>query len=121
MADLKTEFLRGARRGIPIIVATVPFGLLFGALSVAHGLSVGHTVLMSAAIFAGASQLVGIELFGQHIAPWLIIFSIFAINFRHVLYSAAIGRRIKAFPSWQKAVAFFLLTDPQYRGGRAGR
>ena len=53
---------------------------------------------MSATVFGGASQMVGIELFGQKIAPWLIVLSIFAVNFRHVLYSAAVGRRIAHWP-----------------------
>ena len=51
--------------------------------------------------------MVGIELFGQNIAPWLIVLSIFAVNFRHVLYSAAIGRRIGHWPAAQQAIAFF--------------
>ena len=40
--------------------------------------------------------------------------SIFAVNFRHVLYSAAIGRRITHWPAAQQAIAYFFLTDPQY-------
>lgn len=125
MTDLKTEFLRGVRRSIPIVVAMVPFGLLFGTLSVANGLTVGQTVLMSATIVAGASQFVGIQLFHEKVAVGIIILSIFAINFRHVLYSAAAGRRIRHFPLWQKVIAFFLLTDPQFaeteQAGEAGR
>jgi predicted branched-subunit amino acid permease len=54
-----------------------------------NGLSAGEAVLMSATVYAGASQMVGIELFGSDVAPWLIVFSVFAVNFRHVLYSAA--------------------------------
>ena len=33
--------------------------------------------LMSAAVYGGVSQMVGIELFGQHVAPWLTVLSIF--------------------------------------------
>ena len=40
--------------------------------------------------------MVGIELFGQKVAPWLIVLSIFAVNFRHVLYSAAFGTAHRA-------------------------
>jgi predicted branched-subunit amino acid permease len=58
--------------------------------------------------------MVGIELFGQHVAPWLIVLSIFAVNFRHVLYSAAIGRHLAHWPLLQQALAYFILTDPQY-------
>ncbi len=96
------------------MVASAPFGLLFGALAVDNGFSVFEAVLMSATIFGGASQMVGIELFGQKIPAWLIVFSIFAVNFRHVLYSAAVGRRIGHFKPLQSALSYFLLTDPQY-------
>jgi branched chain amino acid efflux pump len=108
------DFMSGARASVPIIIAVLPFGLLFGALAIDNGLSTFETVLMSAAVFGGASQMVGIELFGQKVAPWLIVLSIFAVNFRHVLYSAAFGRRIAAWPPLSKAVGFFLLTDPQF-------
>jgi len=119
-------FLSGARLAIPVIVSMGPFAALFGALAVKNGLSAGETVLMSVLLYAGASQMVGIELFGQAIAPWLIVFSIFAVNFRHVLYSAAVGRYFNHFTTPQKALAFFFLVDPQYaeterRGERGER
>lgn len=108
------EFAGGLRTAIPIVVAIAPFGLLFGALAVDQGLHVRQAVLMSATMYAGASQLVGLELFGQQVAPWLIVLSVFAVNFRHVLYSAALGRRIGGFGPAQKAAAFALLVDAQY-------
>ncbi|PWL16994.1 branched-chain amino acid ABC transporter permease [Falsochrobactrum shanghaiense] len=113
-ASSYAEFLTGAKRALPIVVASTPFGLLFGAIAVDSGLSVGEAVFMSATIYAGASQLVGLDLFSQNIAPWMIVLSIVAVNFRHVLYSAAVGRRIRHFTLLQKAVAFFVLIDPQY-------
>ena len=126
--DMKTEFWQGFRHILPVALTPLPFAALFGTLAVENGLGVGEAVLMSATVFAGASQMVGIELFGQHIAPWMIVLSIFAVNFRHVLYSAAIGRHTRHWTLWQKAVGFFFLTDPQYAeterkaasGGRVG-
>ena len=109
-----SEFLDGARHGMPVVLASLPFGLLFGALAVQNGFTVFDAVLMSATVFAGASQMVGLELFGQTIAPWLIVLSIFAVNFRHVLYSASIGRRMPRWSPFQRAFGFFFLTDPQY-------
>jgi predicted branched-subunit amino acid permease len=109
-----SEFWLGVKAGLPVVLAAAPFGLLFGALAVENGLSVLEATLMSAAVFGGASQMVGIELFGQNVAPWLIVLSIFAVNFRHVLYSAAIGRRIGHWPVAKQAIAYFFLTDPQY-------
>jgi 4-azaleucine resistance transporter AzlC len=119
MSPTRLEFFQGVRASLPIVAAAAPFGMLFGALAVDNGLTVGEAVLMSAIVFAGASQMVGLEMFGAKIAPWIIILSVFAVNFRHVLYSAALGRRIGLFADWQKAIAFFFLTDPQYAASEA--
>jgi len=126
ISDSRTasDFWAGVRVGFPVFVASAPFAILFGVFAVDNGFSVGETILMSAAVYGGASQMVGIELFGQKIAPWLVVLSIFAVNFRHVLYSATLGRRVSHWPLLQQAVGFFLLTDPQYaeaeRKGEAG-
>lgn len=111
---MNRDFLRGLQRSVPIIISAMPFALLFGALAIDNGLSVGQAVLMSATIFAGASQMVGIELFGHNAAPWVIAFSIFVVNLRHLLYSATSGRRMRAFTPVQRAIAFFFMTDPHF-------
>jgi predicted branched-subunit amino acid permease len=112
--NTRREMIEGVLAATPAMIAAAPFGLLFGALAVDNGLSVFDVVLMSAAIFGGASQMVGIDLFGDKIAPWLIVLSIFAVNFRHVLYSAVIGRHTKPWAAWQRFVGFFFLIDPQF-------
>lgn len=112
--SLANEFARGMRKSPPIVLSSAPFGLLFGALAIDNGFSVGEAVLMSATVYAGASQLVGLDLFGQKVAPWLIVLSIFAVNFRHVLYSAAVGRRVLHWLPTQRVFGFFFLVDPQY-------
>ncbi|MEM5495314.1 AzlC family ABC transporter permease [Hoeflea sp. AS16] len=119
MSKTRPEFFQGVRDSLPIVAAAAPFGMLFGALAVDNGLTVGEAVLMSTLVFAGASQMVGLEMFGAHIAPWIIILSVFAVNFRHVLYSAALGRRTGLFAGWQRMIAFFFLTDPQYAASEA--
>ena len=110
----KEEIRDAARRGFAIVISAAPFGVLFGAVAVDNGLTMAEAVLMSATLYAGASQLVGVELFNHHVAPWLVVLSIFAVNFRHVLYSAAIAPHIRHFSLRQKAVGFFLLIDPQF-------
>ena len=64
-SERRGEFRLGVKAGLPVVIAAAPFGVLFGALAVDNGLSVFEATLMSAAIFGGASQMVGIELFGQ--------------------------------------------------------
>lgn len=115
----RAQFLHGAVRGLSIAVAMVPVAVLFGALARQSGLTFGETVLMSGLVYGGASQLVGIELFGQNVPAWLVVFSIFAVNFRHVLYSAALGRRVPHWTGPQRAIGFFFLTDPQFAESEA--
>jgi predicted branched-subunit amino acid permease len=111
---MMSDFVSGVRRALPVVLSALPFGLLFGALAVDNGLSTGQAVLMSATVFAGASQMVGLELFGTDASALLIAASIFVVNLRHLLYSATLGRRMAGFTTGQKAVSFFLLTDPQF-------
>jgi len=121
----RSRFIEGLKGGVIIALSSAPFAALFGAVAVDNGLSVAEAGLMSATVYAGASQLVGIELFGHNVAPWLIVLSVFAVNFRHILYSAALARFIAHFTPVQKFFTFFLLTDPQFaegvRRGESGR
>lgn len=110
----KEEIRDAFRRGISVAIAASPFAVLFGAVAIDNGLTVAEATLMSATLYAGASQLVGVELFNHNVAPWLVVLSIFAVNFRHVLYSAAIAPHIRHLTFWQKATSLFLLTDPQF-------
>jgi len=109
-----SDFNSGLRASVPVMIAVFPFSILYGALAAQNGLSVVDATLMSALIFGGASQMVGIDLFGHKIAPWLIVLSIFAVNFRHVLYSATFGRRIRHWSGPRKALGFFFLTDVHF-------
>lgn len=107
-------FWQGAKVGLVVAVSTTPFGLLFGAVAVDGGMTPFEAILMSAIIFGGASQLVGVQLFGSHVPAWLIILSVFAVNFRHILYSAALAPHMRHFGFIAKAGTFFFLTDPQF-------
>lgn len=107
-------FQTGLKRGLPVTLSILPFGALFGAVAIDNGLTVAEAILMSGAMYAGASQLVGIELFNQNLPAWLVILSIFAVNFRHVLYSAAMVRIVPEWSLGRKAIGFFFMVDPQF-------
>ncbi len=107
-------FQSGIRLGLPVALAVFPFGALFGAVAIDNGLTIYEATLMSGVIYAGASQLVGIELFNQNLPAWLVVLSIFAVNFRHILYSAAMVRIVPEWSFAKKAFGFFFLVDPQF-------
>jgi len=114
-AGVKRDDISSALQDVlPVLPAVIPFGALFGALAIDAGLTPVYALVASATIFAGASQYVMIDMLGKSLPAWSIVMAVFAVNFRHILYSAAIGRRLTAFARWQRALGFFLLVDPQY-------
>lgn len=108
-------FWREARHGMmaifPICVAAIPIGLVWGALAVERGLSKYEIGLMSATVFAGASQFVVIGLWASPLPVIAIIFATFMINLRHIMMSASLGRNMQNFTAAQRLVAFYGLTD----------
>ena len=113
-AENRGEALSGALAALPILPAVVPFGMLYGALAIAEGFTPVETMMATAMIFAGASQYLMLEMLGQHVGAVAIVLAVLAVNFRHILYSAALGRRMGSFERWQKAVAFALMVDPAF-------
>ena len=91
------EFLAGTRAIFPLIVAVLPIGLVFGAVSATKGLSALETTLMSALAFAGGSQVVAMDIW-THPASWIGVgFAALLVNIRHVLMSASIGTKMQSF------------------------
>ncbi|MCB1385065.1 MAG: AzlC family ABC transporter permease [Nitratireductor sp.] len=113
-ADAGFEVRKGVREFVLVAFPVAMFGVMFGAASSAAGYSVGVTVWSSAAIFAGASQFVFLDVYRQGIPVWSVALAVFAVNFRHILYSAALARKIAHFSFVQKTAALFLLTDLQF-------
>lgn len=108
------EVREAIRDSVPVIAAILPFGALFGALATDAGLTLLQAMGFSAAIYAGASQLVILQLVALGTPLWSILVAVAAINFRHVLYSASIGRHLTRFRAGEKAAAFYLLVDPVF-------
>ena len=114
-----SEVRAGLRQVLPVLVAVLPFGMVYGAIAVDAGLTVWQAVGFSITVYGGASQFVAIEMIGLGSPVLVVALSVFALNFRHVLYSASIGRRMGLFSPVQKALAFFLLTDPTFASAEA--
>lgn len=112
--DTSGQIADGLKKGFVVALSSAPFGILFGAIAVDNGFSLAEAALMSALVYGGASQLVGIELFGHHVAAWVIVLSVLAVNFRHILYSAALATVLGRFPPVRRWLSFFLLVDPQF-------
>jgi 4-azaleucine resistance transporter AzlC len=105
------QFRSGALAIAPLALAATPFGLIFGAEALRHGLTPAEAVFMSATVFAGSAQFMAVGLW-QHPAPWLgLAFAALLVNLRHVLMSASLVHKMRRFRPWQRWSAAFVLAD----------
>jgi 4-azaleucine resistance transporter AzlC len=110
----RREFLGGVRDEAPILLGVAPFGVIFGALAIAAGLSPAASQAMSSVIFAGSAQFVAAQLFAGSASGFVIVTVVFIVNLRHALYSASVAPHMKHLgPVW-KGVLAYLLTDEAY-------
>lgn len=112
--NLRSELKDGMRDTIPVIIAAAPFAAVYGAAATAKGMSFFEIVLMSATVYAGASQFVAVDLLATPLPFWTIVLSVFAVNFRHILYSASLARKMPLFSPIQKLIALAFMVDPQW-------
>lgn len=108
------EWRQGMAEVVPVVLAVLPFGVVFGALARDAGLTLWEAMGLSASVYAGASQLVILQLVAAGTPLWSVLLAVVAVNFRHVLYSASIGRHLQRFDTKEKALAFYLLVDPVF-------
>jgi 4-azaleucine resistance transporter AzlC len=113
-ADTRAELLAGVRAELPVAVGVIPFGMIFGVLGVAAGLPPALAQAMSAVIFAGSAQFIGVQLIGAGAPAAVLLLTTFIVNLRHLLYSASMAPHLRHLsPLWRWLLAY-LLTDEAY-------
>jgi 4-azaleucine resistance transporter AzlC len=106
------EFLAGVRVQLPILLGVAPFGMIFGVLAIAVGMPPLEAQSFSLFVFAGSSQFVAAGLIGDGAGPLIIVLTIFVVNLRHALYSAAMAPRWRRLPlRWRLALAWVLVDE----------
>lgn len=108
------EFWSGVRQELPLIVGVAPFGLVYGVLGVASGLTELQTILLSSILFAGASQVVFVQLLANGTPSPVVATSVSVVNLRHSLYSASVASYLRKLPRKWRVLLAYLLTDEAY-------
>ncbi|MBS4171982.1 AzlC family ABC transporter permease [Bacillus sp. FJAT-49736] len=109
-----SEFKRGVQSGLSIAIGYFPIALAFGLLSKTTGLTLFETVLMSLAVFAGASQYMSLSLFASGAGAFVIIFTTFVVNIRHFLMSASLNEKVEKENPIIKSLYAFGITDETF-------
>ncbi|MEE4011047.1 AzlC family ABC transporter permease [Roseibium sp. FZY0029] len=106
--------VRGATICIPVMPGIIAVGLVFGTVAAQKGLTFLETILLNSLVFAGASQFVAMEVYGDPLTLGLVVAMIgvtAAVNMRMVLIGASLRPWLGQVPAWQTYPALFLLTD----------
>jgi predicted branched-subunit amino acid permease len=102
----RRESAAAVRASVSVALAVAAYGLSFGALSVAAGLDVWQTCVLSLLMFSGGSQfaLVGVLASGGTAAGPAAIASAALLGMRNSLYSMRMGPIIGG-PWWRRLLA----------------
>lgn len=108
------ELSAGIRSELPIALGVIPFGLIYGVLAMAAGLTPAQGQAMSALVFAGSAQFIGVQLMGLGTPLSVLWLTTFVVNVRHLLYATSLGSDMRHLSRrWQFLLAY-LLTDEAY-------
>ncbi|MCB8920135.1 MAG: AzlC family ABC transporter permease [Ardenticatenaceae bacterium] len=99
---------------MPIALGVIPFGLIYGVLALAAGLPPAVAQAMSAIVFAGSAQFIGVQLIGAGAAIPVLWLTTFVVNLRHLLYSASIAPHTQHLPPRWRWLLAYLLTDEAF-------
>lgn len=108
---LRPAFVAGARRALPLGLAGLPFGLVYGVAVAESTVGGWLGVLGSWIILAGAAQLALLDLLDEEAAFALVVGTPLLINARFALYSAALAPAFNQFPAHWRFTLPYLMTD----------
>ena len=109
-----SAFRLGVLNSMPIWLAIVPFGMIFGVVAMATGLDIVQTMGMTVIVAAGASQLAALQLMAEDAPAALAILTGALVNLRMAMYSAALAVAWPGAPLQQRLLAAFFLHDQSF-------
>jgi branched chain amino acid efflux pump len=100
--------VQGARMCGAMVPGTVVFAAAYGTLAAQKGLTFGETVLMSALVYGGASQLVALEVWSNPLTLATVLSLAVVtgiVNARFILMGATLRPWFAPLPQWQAYAA----------------
>ncbi len=109
------DFFHGLKKGSPIALGYIPIAIAFGILARSAEITPHAIILMSALVFAGASQFIAVNLLLSGVGPWQIIITTFIVNSRHFLMSSYLAQRLSdKIPAKLMPIISFGVTDETF-------
>lgn len=110
----KQQYLAGLRSGLPVITGFFPVGIAYALLARQAGMSPVETVLMSATVLAGSSQIMAAGMILQGAGIAAIILATFVLNLRHLIMSTCVMRHFSGEPAGLRLLSSFGVVDESF-------
>lgn len=112
-----SEFWRGLRVSVPVLLGFIPFGLLLGSQAAMKDWSALEISLLTGLNFAGGSEFPVVQLWTWPPTIPLLLGLTFLINSRHILMSAALAPTMAHLPRRKVLPALALMCDESWALG----
>ncbi|MBO1075098.1 AzlC family ABC transporter permease [Roseomonas marmotae] len=110
---------RGIRAAAPLMIGLAPFGAVVGVMSQGKGLSLLEALLMSGLVYAGASQLLALELWAEPAPLLAACLAAFAVNIRMAPMGAALAPWMDRLRGWRLWFTLGTIVDHSFAMGVA--
>lgn len=110
----ESSFFAGVRDCLPTVLGYLSIGFAAGVVEKTAGLSIVEIALMSLLLYAGSAQFIAAAMIGANSPTFAIIFTIFFVNLRHLLMSAALSPYFRHLTPLKNILIGSLLTDETF-------
>ena len=110
----KATFKQAFKASLPVMAGYIVLGIGFGILLSSKGYSAWWALLMSAFIYAGSMQYVGVDLLSSGASVISTALMTLMVNARHLFYGVSMVGRYRELKGWRKAYLIFGLSDETY-------
>ena len=110
----RSEFKAGVRDIAPVLLGTIPFGLVAGVAAISAGLTPWEGFALSLFAFSGIAQLVTCQLVAVDSPMLVTVGAALVVSLRLVMYSAALSPHLAHLDRRWRGLLAFLMTDQSF-------
>ena len=105
------SYLYGIKKSVPVFFGFLPVAITFAILAGSVGLNGLEATTMSVLVYAGASQIMAVQMIGAGAGSLSIILATFVLNLRHLIMGTCVFRKIKIKNFLLKLIGALAITD----------
>ncbi len=105
------SYLNGIKKSVPVFFGFLPVAITFAIMASNVGMSGLETAAMSVFVFAGASQIMAVQMLGSGAGMLSIIIATFVLNLRHLIMSTCVFRKVRIKNFFLKLFGAMAVTD----------